>query len=133
MKKFFALVLVLLMIVSFASCTKPADTTTPSGTTKPADTKPEEKPEVVKTAVEIKVWAAQEDQDFVRSVADKFIAANTEYDVTINLGVVGENDAYKTFSDDPEAAADVFSFAHDQLKAFVDAGGRFPRRGRCAV
>lgn len=123
MKKFLALVLVLLMIVSIASCTKNAGTKAPEDN-KPATTTDKPK-DVVKTAVEIKVWAAQEDQDFVRGVADKFIAANTEFDITINLGVVGENDAYNTFSDDPEAAADVFSFAHDQLKAFVDAGGLY--------
>ena len=73
----------------------------------------------------LKVWAAQEDQSLTRELADRFIAANPQYSVTVELGVVGEPDTYKTYSEDPEAAADVFSFPNDQLRDFVAAGGLY--------
>jgi len=73
----------------------------------------------------LKVWASQEDQALTREIADKFIAANPQYNVVIELGVVGEPDAYKTFSEDPAAAADVFMFPNDQLRDFVRAGGLY--------
>ena len=73
----------------------------------------------------LKVWASQDDQALTREFADKFIAANPQYNVTIELGVVGEPDAYKTFSEDPAAAADVFFFPNDQLRNFVRAGGLY--------
>jgi len=76
-------------------------------------------------AYSLKVWASQEDQALTREFADKFIAANPQYSVTIELGVVGEPDAYARYSEDPEAAADVFSFPNDQLRDFVSAGGLY--------
>lgn len=102
MKKIITLALALLVVLSFAGCTK-----------KPAK------------AVTIKVWASAEDQDLTRELADKFIAAQKGKDITIELGVVGEPDAYKTFSEDPQAAADVFFFPHDQIRDFVNAGGLY--------
>jgi len=77
------------------------------------------------TAHVLKVWASQEDQSLTREMADKFIAANTQYNVTIELGVVGEPDAYSRYSEDPAAAADVFFFPNDQLRDFVNAGGLY--------
>jgi len=71
----------------------------------------------------IKVWASQDDQALTKDLADKFIAANPDYSVKIEFGVVGEPDAYKTYSEDPAAAADVFFFPNDQLRDFVKAGG----------
>ena len=76
-------------------------------------------------AITLKVWASQDDQLLTKELADKFIAANPQYSVTIELGVVGEPDAYKTFSEDPAAAADVFFFPNDQLRDFVRAGGLY--------
>ena len=76
-------------------------------------------------AYSIKIWASQEDQTLTRELADKFIAANPQYNITIDLGVVGEPDAYKTYSEDPAAAADLFFFPNDQLRDFVSAGGLY--------
>jgi arabinogalactan oligomer/maltooligosaccharide transport system substrate-binding protein len=73
----------------------------------------------------LKVWASQEDQTLMREFADKFIAANPQYSVFIELGVVGEPDAYARYSEDPVAAADVFFFPNDQLRDFVSAGGLY--------
>ena len=71
----------------------------------------------------IKVWAAQDDQALMKDLAEKFIVSNPDYSVKIEFGVVGEPDAYKTYSEDPAAAADVFFFPNDQLRDFVKAGG----------
>jgi len=73
----------------------------------------------------IKVWASQDDQALTRSLADRFIEANPQYKVTIELGVVGEPDAWARYSEDPAAAADVFFFPNDQLRDFVGAGGLY--------
>ena len=73
----------------------------------------------------IKVWASQDDQELTRQLADQFIAGYTAFDVTIDLGVVGEPDAWKSYSEDPAAAADVFFFPNDQLRDFVRAGALY--------
>jgi len=73
----------------------------------------------------IKVWASQADQALTRELVDRFIAENPQFNVTIELGVIGEPDAWKTFSEDPSAAADVFYFPNDQLRDFVNAGGLY--------
>jgi len=73
--------------------------------------------------ITLKVWSSQDDQALTRQLADKFIAANPALNLTIEQGVVGEPDAYKTFSEDPTAAADVFFFPNDQLRDFVKAVG----------
>ncbi|MCL2342514.1 MAG: extracellular solute-binding protein, partial [Firmicutes bacterium] len=52
-------------------------------------------------------------------------AQHPENTYNITLGVVGEPDAYSTYSTDPGAAADVFYFANDQLRDFVKAGGLY--------
>jgi len=73
----------------------------------------------------IKVWASQDDQQLTRQLADQFIAGYKDFDVTIELGVVGEPDAWKSYSEDPAAAADVFFFPNDQLRDFVRAGALY--------
>jgi len=73
----------------------------------------------------LRVWASQDDQDLTKDLINKFIAANPQYSVSIELGVVGEPDAFARFSEDPAAAADVFFFPDDQLRNFVRAGGLY--------
>ena len=72
--------------------------------------------------VELKVWGSQDDMQLLRTMCDEFAAANTDKEYTFSFGVVGESDAKKVFLDDPDAAADVFSFANDQLVDLVSAG-----------
>ena len=74
----------------------------------------------------LKVWASQDDQAITKRQIDDFIAANPENTYNITLGVVGEPDAYKVYSEDPDAAADVFYFPNDQLRDFVRADGLYP-------
>lgn len=73
--------------------------------------------------VSLTMWGAEEDQDLLRQLADDFIAAHaSEVTLDIQIGVESESTAKDTILADPEAAADVFAFADDQMKALVDAG-----------
>ena len=106
MKRLLFLVLVLcLMAMPLVACSQ-EDTTAGSG-----------------TAHTLRVWASADDQALTRQLADMFIEANPQYTVTIELSVVGEPDAWSTFSQDPGSAAHVFAFPNDQLRDFVNAGG----------
>ena len=59
----------------------------------------------------------------LREMADAFIAENADKgNVTIEIGVQSESSAKDTVLADPEAAADVFAFADDQLNELVAAG-----------
>ena len=122
MKKAIALLISTALLFAFAACnTGGGSSPSPSPSTEPVTSPGAE----AGTAVTLKVWASQEDQALTRELADKFIAQYSTYDVTIELGVVGEPDAYKTYSEDPQAAADVFFFPNDQLRSFYDAGGLY--------
>jgi len=72
--------------------------------------------------VSLRVWGAQDDQRILREMCDAFAAANPEKKYSFTFGVVGEGDAKKMFLDDPDAAADVFHFADDQIGDLVSAG-----------
>lgn len=87
---------------------------------KPAVDTPAEKEKVT-----LKVWGAQEDQELLGELVESFKAAYPEKEYTIELGVVGEPDAKTKYLEDPEAAADVFAFANDQLYDLVNAGGLY--------
>ena len=59
----------------------------------------------------------------LREMADAFIAENADKgNITIEIGVQSESSAKDTVLADPEAAADVFAFADDQLNELVAAG-----------
>lgn len=65
--------------------------------------------------VSLKVWGSQEDQAMLAEMVEAFKAANPDTEWDITFGVVGEPDAKAKYLEDPAAAADVFSFANDQL------------------
>ena len=73
----------------------------------------------------LKVWCSQDDQEITQKQINDFIAANPDNTYNITLNVCGEPDAYKMYSEDPAAAADVFYFPNDQLRDFVRAGGLY--------
>ena len=103
MKKLFkvlALLMAITMVIGLAACSGGTDTTT-----KPAD----------KEKVALKVWGSQDDQALIQELVDGFKAANPDKEYTITLGVVGEDQAKTKFLEDPDTAADVFSFPNDQM------------------
>ena len=72
----------------------------------------------------ITVWAPQEHQELYKKFIKDFLASDEEYsDCTINLGVCSEADAYTNVSKAPEDAADVYTFANDQLFNLINVGG----------
>ena len=74
--------------------------------------------------VTLTMWGAEEDQDLLREISDKFIEKYGNYGgkITINLGVQSESTAKDTVLTDPTAAADFYAFADDQLNELVKAG-----------
>lgn len=109
MKKFLKLLVSASMLLTLAACGNGG-----------ADT-----PEAPET-VTLKVWASQEDQTVTQEMIDAYIEAqketypDTTFDIT--LAVVSEADAKTKYLEDPAAAADVFTFANDQLTDLVNAG-----------
>lgn len=72
--------------------------------------------------VSLRVWAAEEDQDMVKGWCDEFAAQYPDVTFNFEVGVQSEATAKDTVLADVEAAADVFSFAGDQLRNLVAAG-----------
>lgn len=113
MKKILTLLLSATMLLSFAACSK--DDTQGGNQETPKD------PETVT----LKVWASQEDQTVTQEMINSFIELqkvehpDTTFDIT--LAVVSEADAKTKYLEDPAAAADVFTFANDQLTDLVNA------------
>ncbi|MDY3890830.1 MAG: hypothetical protein SOZ70_07085 [Bacilli bacterium] len=68
-----------------------------------------------KKKVDLKVWCANEDAEFMAATIEKFKAANpgTEYNFTVEP--VSEGDALTAVQKDLALTADVFHFAGDQL------------------
>lgn len=74
-----------------------------------------------KEDVALTMWGAEEDQDLLKQLADEFVELHKDdANLTISIGVESESTAKDTVLADAEAAADVFAFADDQLKALVD-------------
>ena len=72
--------------------------------------------------IALKVWAAEEDQALTAELVEKFKAANPDQTFDITIGVESEAKAKDDILVDPEAAADVFAFASDQITDLVKAG-----------
>lgn len=121
MKKILALLLAVLMVASLAACGSKDDKKTDSNkqtgsTSNPTAENPED--------VTLKVWTSEQDQSsgWLQSRLDAFKAAHPEYNLTFELGVMGEGDAGKQIAADPSAAGDVFMYANDQLGTLLEAG-----------
>lgn len=76
--------------------------------------------------VELTVWASELQQDLTQSFIDEFTAQYPDVDFNITLGACSESDAKDTVLTDIEAAADVYTFADDQIDQLVDAGALQP-------
>ena len=76
-----------------------------------------------KQTVALRMWGAEEDQDFLKGMAESFAENYADVaDITVEVGVESESTAKDTVLTDVEAAADVYSFASDQLPDLVNAG-----------
>ena len=72
--------------------------------------------------VSLRIWGAQDDQNMLREMCDSFAKAHPDKQYEFTFGVVGEGTAKQMILDDPDAAADVFHFANDQIGDLVAAG-----------
>lgn len=71
--------------------------------------------------ISLRVWAAEEDQTLTNELIEKFKEANPDQTFDITVGVESEANAKDDILVDPEAAADVFAFANDQIVDLVNA------------
>lgn len=74
----------------------------------------------------LKVWGPQEQQETIQAMCEEFKALYPDDNITIEFGVVSEADAKAEILKDPSVAADVFTFASDQIAELVQAGALFP-------
>lgn len=75
----------------------------------------------------LRVWVGdQADIPWMEQIIDRFQAANPETVYQIEIGVQNEGDCAKVVLSDVEAAADVFTFADDQLISLLNAGALMP-------
>ena len=100
MRKFTALILSLVMLLSLASLAHAEG-----------------------YAGEVKIWVADAMVELTKTKAEEFKAANPLYkDMTVLVEAVGEGDAASNMITDVEGGADIFGFAQDQLARLVAAG-----------
>lgn len=78
-------------------------------------------------AVRLTVWGAEEDRELLSEITESF---ETEYGSLANFNITfkaqSESGCKDAFLDDPQAGADVFAFADDQLSALAAAGILMP-------
>ena len=126
MKKIFALLLALCMVLSLAACGAKTD----APTEKPTETKAADAPADTEAPAEVKditlkVWGPQEDQvdasSWLPTMCEQFNAEHPEWNITFVYEVCPEGDAGKNVTQDPSAAADVYMFANDQLGTLIQA------------
>ncbi len=129
MKKFFAIVLALAMVLSMAACgskdnTPAASTdTTPSSSSSSTPSSSSSTGGELAGTYDITVWCADAIVDLTKQQIADFNASNTD-GITFNATVeaVGEGDAATQMITDVEAGGDIFCFAQDQFARLVQAG-----------
>lgn len=72
--------------------------------------------------IKLTVWGAEEDQNLLKELTDKFQEKYADQKFDIQIGVESESTAKDTILTDVEAGADVYAFADDQLPDLVKAG-----------
>ena len=72
--------------------------------------------------IKLTVWGAEEDQNLLKELTDKFQEKYADQKFDIQIGVESESTAKDTILTDVEAGADVYAFADDQLTDLVKAG-----------
>ncbi len=77
-------------------------------------------------SIRLMVWAPSEDQskdsgEWLQTCCEAFAEEHPEYDIHFVYGVADEATAASTVSQDPDASADVFMYANDNLTVLTDA------------
>lgn len=113
MKKFLALLLAVMMMATVLVACSPSD-----GGNEPTpgnNTNDVEDPFYGEDDITLLVWAADNAVSLTKQLCDDFIAQYPDKKITIDVQTQGEGDAAAQVLNDPDKAADVFSFACDQL------------------
>lgn len=118
MKKFLALALALCMVFALAAC---GGSSAPAASEAPAESAAPAAPEA-KEPIKLTVWVGDNYPAVTEQMIESFKAAYPEETFDITIGIESESTCKDTILTDPEAAADVFTFADDQLNALVQAG-----------
>lgn len=114
MKKITAVFVALaIVILTFAACTNKNVSENNSGD---VDNK---------KTVSLRVWGAQDDKDMLTKLISDFKKTRTNKNWDIKLSFVGEDDAATEILKDVSAAADVFSFASDQIATLKKSGALY--------
>ncbi len=103
MKKISVLLLVLCMVASFAFASGSSEAAAPAE----------------KETVALTVWVGDLYVPVTEQIIENFKAANPDVNFDITVGIESESTCKDTVLTDPEAAADVYTFADDQLLALV--------------
>ena len=128
MKKLLALLLAAVMVLSLAACGgsgTETPTAAPAGTTAAADATTSEAPAAGET-VSLTVWVGDNYPTVTEKMIESFKAAYPDVTFDITIGIESESTCKDTVLNDPEAAADVFTFADDQMNELVNAGALQP-------
>ena len=77
-------------------------------------------------SVRLMVWSPQGDQskdagEWLQTCCNAFAEEHPEWDITFVYGVADEASAAGQVAQDPEASADVFLYANDNLTTMTDA------------
>lgn len=91
----------------------------------PADTEKQEE-EKKNGVVTLKVWGSEGDQDLIKTLCEEFAAANSGTKFEFVYEAVEEGNCRDTVLDAVSDAADVFTFADDQLAGFAASGAIDP-------
>ncbi|MBQ8684903.1 MAG: extracellular solute-binding protein [Clostridia bacterium] len=71
-------------------------------------------------AIKLTVWVSEADKAFATAVAEQFKANNPDKNYQFTIDIQGENDVATRVLNDVENAADVFSYANDQIGKFIN-------------
>ena len=101
MKKLFGLLLALLMIVTISGCGGGSNSGNGGGN--------------ASGSKEIVVWVGEESAEFYQKVCDDYVANNTDFPYTITVKGMDTGAVAGTVTNDPSAAADIYTTAHDNI------------------
>ena len=71
-------------------------------------------------SVKLTIWVSEADRAFANQVAEEFKAKNPDKNYQFVIDVQGENDVATRILNDVENAADVYSYANDQLPKLIN-------------
>lgn len=132
MKRVLALLLTFTLLLAVTACgTGSAPAANSSQAPAPAqdntqNTTKEAAPAPSGEVIKLTVWVGDNYPAVTEKMIESFKAANPDKTFEITVGIQSESNAKDTILVDPEAAADVYTFADDQLGDLVNAGAIQP-------